>query len=181
MEMYSIFPQEMNFEQVSIPRKKYVRVKQTSESVINEDMMMTLFPEQFDREQHLEKLMSMKFVPWCEEDVRDFQVRVARNVTEMLSRHNTSIKSVDECLMWVFGDNEDYDFSIHQCAALCKQSVSAMRLKYVSILAKTLIELRKEKAPQAKLDFYKRCLNKANSYLCETVSLTTTEASMYIE
>ncbi|EGR4213380.1 hypothetical protein NTH44_003117 [Vibrio metoecus] len=156
--------------------RKTKNVKQFSR---NEDFLKVLFPEDYSQEEHIAYLMNTEVFAWCEEDVRDFQIRIAADVTEILHRTNSSLDAVSECLNWIFYSDPDYEFSIHQCAARVEYDVMYFRNKYVNILANTLRTLRKSKARKDRIDFYWACLMKANKLMDDFgVKLTRIESSL---
>ncbi|MFL7013587.1 hypothetical protein [Enterovibrio norvegicus] len=145
----------------------------------NQEMMMTLYPDDYSTHEHLEKLMKTEIILWCEDDVRQLQKLTMANVAKILSRANSSKSAVNECLIWVFSEDQENDFSLYQCSALLERDSTFLQMKYVSILANTVRELRKDEADSKKIDFYKKCLIRAKQLIGdeEFVTLTPAEAA----
>lgn len=145
----------------------------------NQDLLKVLFPEDYSQEEHLQALMETDWFPWCEQDVRLLQQKVARDAFDILCRTNSSKSAVSESLIWVFNDQPDYDFSISQVAALCKISTAHLQRMYVRALTQTLKRLQKKESNSEKIEFYHQCVVKAKSLLIEEefVELNSVEAS----
>lgn len=164
------------------PKRTQRKKSDNVEYVYSTDMLRTLFPEDFSNEEHINALMDNDLVIWCEEDVRYFQRLLIKDVVFIVSRLNSSIDAINECMMWAFTENEHYDFSVTSCAAASDVSVNGFQRKLVIALAQTLRALknRNMKKDAERIVFLRQCLKKSRNLLDEKnlfVELTSAEWS----
>ncbi|EKO3611915.1 hypothetical protein M3914_003114 [Vibrio metschnikovii] len=161
----SSFLDDLNWSCLPAAKIKKQRKIKSSKPIVR-DFLPSLFPADFSTEEHIQRLFNEDII-WSESHVRLLQIHIASDVRLILSRSNSSVDAMNECMMWIFYSDPKHDFGIHQCAARASQSVESFRQTYLCILSKTLRNLRKANAKPEKINYYRKLLMKANSLMDE--------------
>ncbi|MDF9399147.1 hypothetical protein [Vibrio sp. 1180_3] len=143
------------------PRKS-VRKKSVKKSTVNNDLMMLLFPEDFPDE-YKEWLLESEFVNWSAADLELLHIKMVKDAFDILRRHNSSLSGIDECLVWCFSEDYDYDLTVQSCAKTLGVRTEILQNSLFNNLTATLRELKLKNGNPTRIKFISDCISRCRT------------------